>query len=435
MSLGNLGKGAAGVMIHIKGDESQYQKALSNANNSTNTFASSVSRYGKAMGLALGTAAVGFAAMSIKMAAAEEVVSRRTSALLKAQGVAWDDVSESVDAYMKRLELLTSYNDTDLQEAFNQLIASGMSYTEAMESMNTVTSMAYSLNRDLTSMSMLVGKAFNGQTGELSRYGIVLDDTLSEQEKFAGLTKYVADNFADASDRTGTLSGQLDVLKNSAFNIAEEMGAELLPDLITHLESLNKWGQDGGWKDTGDAIKSIAEALMNLGYAAAMVTDVVGMAYHTIFGAFDKGGAAYYDRFDEDMLSDEQKAARDRYAGLADYHSEKGQEETDEFGSHYRKWSGAPDAESYQVMSEAALTPTEMPTIVVELTGAEDIVEGGRLILQGSENIQNAAEELDMSDSSNWKPRSGRSSMIADPTVWSERLGKYVVKAGKSGAD
>lgn len=233
-----IGRSAKDILIHIKGDDKDFQGAIRNSDKSMGTFASKMQQYGPMIGAAFVGAAAGFVAMSVKMAAAEEAVSRQTEALLKSQGVMWNNVSDELDSYMKQLEDLTAYNDTDLQQAFNTMIAAGMSYTEAIESMNTVTSMSFSLNRDLASMALLVGKAYNGQTGELSRYGIVLDESLDKTEKFAGLQQYVADNFADASDRADTFEGQMEALKNETSNFAEALGAELLPGLTDFVKIL-----------------------------------------------------------------------------------------------------------------------------------------------------------------------------------------------------
>jgi len=235
-----IGRAAKDILIHIKGDDKQFQGAIRNSDKSMGSFASKMKAYGPMIGAAFVGAAAGFVAMSVKMAAAEEAVSRQTEALLKSQGVMWTNVSSELDSYMKQLEELTAYNDTDLQQAFNSMIAAGMSYTDAMDSMNTVTSMAFSLNRDLSSMALLVGKAYNGQTGELSRYGIVLDDSLDKTEKFTGLQQYVADNFADASDRADTFEGQMEALKNETSNFAEALGAELLPGLTDFVKLLVK---------------------------------------------------------------------------------------------------------------------------------------------------------------------------------------------------
>lgn len=240
-----IGRAAKDILIHIKGDDKDFQGAIRNSDKSMGTFASKMQAYGPMIGAAFVGAAAGFVTMSVKMAAAEEAVSRQTEALLKSQGLMWGSVSDELNLYMKDLERLTAYNDTDLQVAFNAMIAAGMTYTEAMENMNTVTSMSYSLNRDLNSMALLVGKAYNGQTGELSRYGIVLDESLDKTEKFAGLQKHVADNFADASERTDSLEGQIQTLNNEMSNFAEAMGAELIPATTEFISALNSMGIAG----------------------------------------------------------------------------------------------------------------------------------------------------------------------------------------------
>ncbi len=240
-----IGRSAKDILIKIRGDDKDFQGAIRNSDKSMGTFASKMQQYGPMIGAAFVGAAAGFVAMSVKMAATEEAVSRQTEALLKSQGLMWRAVDEDLNAYMKDLERLTAFNDTDLQQAFNTMLAAGMSYTDAMESMNTVTSMSYSLNRDLASMALLVGKAYNGQTGELSRYGIILDDTLSKTEKFSGLQAYVANNMADAAERTDSLEGQMQTLNNEMSNFAEAMGAELIPATTGFISALNSMGIAG----------------------------------------------------------------------------------------------------------------------------------------------------------------------------------------------
>ncbi len=243
MVFGALGHGANQVLIKIRGDNKDFQGALKSSETSMSGFTSKMKAAGPMIGAAFAGAAVGFIAMSVKMAAAEEAVSRQTEALLKSQGVMWKSVSSDLNAYMKDLEELTAYNDTDLQMAFNTMIAAGMSYTEAMENMNTVTSMAYSLNRDLTSMAQLLGKAYNGQTGELSRYGIVLGDTVEKGKEVEAIQAHVNKNFADATARTDTLEGQMDLLNHEMSNFAEAVGDRIIPQLTNMIKIMNETGQ------------------------------------------------------------------------------------------------------------------------------------------------------------------------------------------------
>lgn len=262
-----IGKAASDILIRIRGDNKAFNDALKKSDSDMNGFVSRMQAHGPAIAASIAVGAAGFAAMAVKMAAAEEAVSRQTESLLKGQGVMWSRVGEDVNKYMKQLEKLTAYNDTDLQVAFNTMIAAGMSYSEAMENMNTVTSMAYSLNRDLNSMAMLVGKAYNGQTGELSRYGIVLDDTLEKSEKFAGLQEHVSKNFADASERTDSLAGQTAILKNEMSNLAEAFGSELIPGVTGSISELNKLGVTG--QDLGKTFGMLAALPFKLPTATA----------------------------------------------------------------------------------------------------------------------------------------------------------------------
>ncbi len=261
MVLGNIGNSANQILIKINGDGKDFQQSLSKSDKSMSSFATKAKSYGPMVGAAFAAAAVGFVAMSIKWAAAEEVVSKQTAELLKSQGVMWADVSGEFDAYMKQLERLTAYNDTDLQMAFNSMISAGMSYTEAMGSMNTVTSMAFSLNSDLGSMAQLVGKAYNGQTAALSRYGIVLEKGLSQSEGFAALQKHVADNLADASARSQTFEGQLDNLNNQMYNVGEVIGTELLPPLTAFLTVIGDWASGGGAAKTVAAFQVVGKSV------------------------------------------------------------------------------------------------------------------------------------------------------------------------------
>ena len=185
-------------------------------------------------------AAVGFAVAAmgavvstvlLKSAAEEENVSRLTEGLLKSQGESWDELGVSVDTYLKKLERLTGYNDTDLQVSFNSLLSMGMDYQSALKAMTSVTDLAFSKNMDLESSAKLIGKAFVGETGELKRYGIILDDSLDASEKFAGLTDFISTNLTSATARTDTFTGKLNVLKNSLLNIGEAKMDKLLDPL------------------------------------------------------------------------------------------------------------------------------------------------------------------------------------------------------------
>ena len=155
MALGGLG--AKDILIQLKGDNKDFKNAMTDSDKSMGNLTNSVKKYGPAMAAAFAVGTAAFIANTVQMAAAEEVVNRQTESMLKSQGVMWSSVKNEVVDYINELERLTAYGDTDLQMAFNRMISSGMSYTEAMESMKMITDIAYTRNIDLVASAESLG--------------------------------------------------------------------------------------------------------------------------------------------------------------------------------------------------------------------------------------------------------------------------------------
>ncbi|MFH1605282.1 MAG: hypothetical protein ABIH03_15410 [Pseudomonadota bacterium] len=91
---------------------------------------------------------------------------------------------------------------------------------------------------------MLVGRAALGQTQMLTRYGIVLDESLGPQEKFNALLQIGAKSFGLAQAETRTASGQLKQAKNALGDAAEKLGKTLIPAmtwLTKQITALSLW--------------------------------------------------------------------------------------------------------------------------------------------------------------------------------------------------
>ena len=271
--LGSLiGASAADVIVKIGADTKNYDAAISKTEKSIGGLSGTLGKIGPAAALAGAALAASFVKMSIDMAAAEEVVSNQTRSLLEAQGIMWSEVGGHVDAYMKGLERLTAYNDTDLQVAFNTMLSSGLTYTEALESMNTVTSLAYSKNIDLKTSADLVARAHNGMTGTLSRYGIILQENQTLQE-------FVNENLASAADRTNTYRGQVEAMNNQLMNAAEAFGAELLPAMTSVFSGINQWGEAGGWSLITDGLFVFIDGTRVLVHSVGTMINSLQAAY------------------------------------------------------------------------------------------------------------------------------------------------------------
>lgn len=130
--------------------------------------------------------------------------------------------------YASEMQSLTIYGD--------ELILSQMAYGKNLgvttEQLKDATKAAIGLaakyRLDLTSAMMLVGRAALGQTQMLTRYGIVISQTLSDQEKFEELLRIGADAFHLAEEAAQDAAGTFTQFKNTIGDVAEDIGGPIV---------------------------------------------------------------------------------------------------------------------------------------------------------------------------------------------------------------
>jgi hypothetical protein len=91
---------------------------------------------------------------------------------------------------------------------------------------------------DLRTAMMLVGRASQGQTQMLTRYGIILDDTATQEERFAQLLKIGADSFHLVEEAAATLEGRTQSLSERWGDIKKELGKPFAEAAVSSLERL-----------------------------------------------------------------------------------------------------------------------------------------------------------------------------------------------------
>jgi len=180
--------------------------------------------------------------------------------------------------YAAEMQNQTIYGD--------ELILSQMAYgknlgitTEQIKDATTAAiGLAAKYRLELNSAMMLVGRAALGQTQMLTRYGIVLDETLDPQDKFNALLKIGADNFYLAQSETKTAAGAMAQFKNNVGDLGEEISMGVLPALTDMLSSVNEnkdaWRdffkvQLAGWAEILSGLKSVQTILETKGIVSA----------------------------------------------------------------------------------------------------------------------------------------------------------------------
>ena len=155
---------------------------------------------------------------------------------IKHHGEAWASVEGKVRKFTQSMQELSGVSDEKVAMGLQRLISYGMSTTEALKTMRVATDFAIGSNMDLMAASDLLGKAFVGYTGTLSRYGIILDESIPKAEKFKAAQEKLQEMFG------GSAASQMDTMAGKWSLLTERIG-----DLE---ETIYKLAEDGGTIDS-----------------------------------------------------------------------------------------------------------------------------------------------------------------------------------------
>ena len=143
------------------------------------------------------------------------------------------------------LQKITTYGDEVTLTMMANLKTYGMNTDELKKATKATMDLASAKGIDLRAASDLVGKAFVGETGSLSRYGIIIEKGTEKTEKFAAVLNLINKQFGgSAQAEIDTYSGQLKQISNWWGDITEQVGFGLIKALEGLLGAL-------GWVSSG----------------------------------------------------------------------------------------------------------------------------------------------------------------------------------------
>lgn len=241
-------------------------------------------------GFAALTAGIGF---SIKQAMEAEVVDARLSQTLKNLGFDTAKASKEMGAMATSIQRASRFGDEDLKDVMNSLIMYTKDYNATLEHTQTVADLAAAKKINLATATRLVGQAFMGNAGMLTRYGVVLEDGVKGMEALEAISKQF--HGAAAADAK-TLVGATEQLKNAIGDLGESVGKAFLPQmteaaqkatkLVNAFEDLNEKTHGGI-----SSFASYAIGITSLGAGATFVIPKLG-AMATGFKALSVAMAA-----------------------------------------------------------------------------------------------------------------------------------------------
>jgi hypothetical protein len=192
--------------------------------------------------LGMGAAAAAGGALAIKTlidcgnaAAEEERGILKLKAAVEASGESWDDASAKIEDYLAAELRRTALDDGAGRESIATLTTITGDYRQALELMPLAQDLAAAKGMDLASAAQLVGRVAEGNTGILTRYGIVLQDGATSQEALAAMQA----TFAGQAEAYGNSTAGAQERMNIAMgNLKETVGSYVLPIMADFANTL-----------------------------------------------------------------------------------------------------------------------------------------------------------------------------------------------------
>jgi len=144
-------------------------------------------------------------------------------------------------SYASEMQKRTRYGDEAILAEMAYGANLGVTTDRLQDATTAAIGLAAKYRIDLRSAMMLVGRASQGQTQMLTRYGIVLDETLTDQQKFDELLRIGASSMDLAESAATSYAGQMDQLKNAWGDAQEILGQALLPKITEAATAMRDW--------------------------------------------------------------------------------------------------------------------------------------------------------------------------------------------------
>lgn len=242
------------------------QGAFNKAETATEKLSKNVSKLGKALGLALGGAAiVKFAKDSIKAFAEEEKSIAMLTNTLNNLGMG--KYADEIYSYIDALQMATGVSDDELRPAFQKLATAGLNAADAQSVLALALDVSAGSGKDLNTVSSALAKAVGGNTSALSKLGVGLSAQELKTMSLNDIMVKLSDTFKNsASKNAETFAGKMARLKVAIDTAKESIGKGLIDGLMAATGSVN--------------IDDLQTKIINLGQTFASIFVATGNLIH-----------------------------------------------------------------------------------------------------------------------------------------------------------
>jgi len=186
-------------------------------------------------------AAVAEIEAAVEAASAQEQADIRLSNAVSTLGGDTAGMTAHLKEQASALQRSTIYTDEQVQAAQALLVSLGRLSGQGLDrATKAAVALAQGLGVDLESAATLLSKAAQGNTQQLARYGIVLDESLSKSQKFEAVLSFVEKRFGSLAEAMGTsFQGRL-IQAQHAFGELQETLGKLIIKNDTVVEALRQ---------------------------------------------------------------------------------------------------------------------------------------------------------------------------------------------------
>ncbi len=161
---------------------------------------------------------------SLQAWAAQEAATVKLTAALTVNEQAVDRLMPKYNEFANQMQIATTFGDSLTTSTMAQMHTMGVVSGHLEKATKAAMGLAAAYGMDLRTAGLLVARAQMGQTQMLVRYGIVLDEHLSKEEKFQQLLKIGEKNFKLNELQVESLQGALAQLSNRTGDVSEAWG-------------------------------------------------------------------------------------------------------------------------------------------------------------------------------------------------------------------
>jgi len=229
--------GSRTLKLSILADVDDLKKKLGTAENEVQGFAGKVEKFGAAAkaaflaaAAAAGAYAVKLAVDGVKAAIEDEAAQQRLANALKNVTDATDVQIAAIEKQILKTSLATGVADDKLRPAYQRLAIATGDLTKSQDLLTLALDISAATGKDVETVSNALGKAYEGNTGSLTRLGVGLS---AAEIKTLGLERAISQLSSTfggaAATQADTFQGKIARVQVAFDEAKETLGAALLP--------------------------------------------------------------------------------------------------------------------------------------------------------------------------------------------------------------